>query len=155
MKTRLSTPLVVRRDEPARLPVFGVDVEVLLDGNQTHGEMALYRVTAPTGTGAPPHRHAAQDEMFHVLDGTFELDCDGTVQRLAPGDFAFVPRGACHAFTSVGADTGRILIIGTPAGHEEFFRDCAAAIGSGSFTPERGAEICRQHGIELVGVPTG
>ncbi|HVU35008.1 MAG TPA: cupin domain-containing protein [Opitutaceae bacterium] len=150
---RLSTPLVLRAGAAPKLPVFGVDVEVLLDGSQTDGEMAVYRATAPAGSGAPPHRHAGQDEMFHVLAGAFDLDCDGVRQRLHPGDFAFVPRGASHAFTCVGPENGSVLIIGTPAGHEAFFRDVAGEIATGTFTPERGAAICLRHGIELVGAP--
>jgi len=147
----LSTPQVLRTGETEKLPVFGVEVEVLLDGAGSGGASAVYRVTAPPGAGSPAHRHEAQDEMFHVLEGEFDLRCGEAVHRLRPGDFAYVPRGAVHAFTSTGAVAGRLFVVSTPAGHEAFFRDCAAAVAAGTFGPETGAAICRRHGIELVG----
>lgn len=141
---------VSRTGEVARLPVFGVEVEVLLDGAVSGGESAVYRVWAEPGRGAPLHRHGAQDEMFHVLEGEFDVVCGETTHRLRRHDFAFAPRGMAHAFTSVGPGPGGLLVFSTPAGHEAFFRDCAAAMADGTFGPEVGAEICRCHGIELL-----
>jgi quercetin dioxygenase-like cupin family protein len=140
----------VSSTQPDRLHVFGVEVEVLLDGAQSAGAMAVYRVTAWPGTGAPRHRHTAEDEAFHVLEGVFEVWCDGCLHRLEAGDFVFAPRGSVHSFTAVGSDVARMVVFSTPAGHENFFRDCAAAVAAGRFNPDTGAAICRQHGIELI-----
>ena len=74
-------------------------------------------------------------------------------QRLRAGDTVFAPRGLPHGFTGTGARTSRLLGLGTPSGHEDFFRDCAAAVADGTFSPETGAAICRKHGIELLGRP--
>jgi mannose-6-phosphate isomerase-like protein (cupin superfamily) len=42
------------------------------------------------------HRHEAEDEMFLVVEGSFDLEFrDGTV-RLTPGEFCVVPRGVEH-----------------------------------------------------------
>jgi mannose-6-phosphate isomerase-like protein (cupin superfamily) len=42
------------------------------------------------------HRHEAEDEMFLVVEGAFDLEFrDGTV-RLSPGEFCVVPRGVEH-----------------------------------------------------------
>lgn len=149
----LSNPSFISAGEATKLPVFGVDVEVLLDGAASGGLSAVYRCTAQPGVGAPLHRHSAQDEMFHGLEGEFELICGDECRRLGPGDFAFVPRGLAHAFRCVGEKTGRLLVFSTPAGHEAFFRDCAEAIAAGTFSPVTGGEICRRHGIELLGAP--
>lgn len=149
----LSTPHIVRADETLRLPVFGVDVEVLLDGDASAGVAAVYRATAAPGFGAPLHRHAHQDEMFHVLEGEFDLTIGDDTVRLRARDFAYAPRGVAHRFECVGKTTGRLLVFSTPAGHEAFFRDCAAAIADGTFSPTVGAAICATHGIELLAPP--
>ncbi len=150
--TDLSTLTVLRAGNVQKLPVFGVDVEVLLDARASRGASAIYRVTASPGTGAPLHRHEREDEMFHVLSGEFEVVCGEATHRLLPGDFIHAPRGTPHAFKGVGSTAGQILVFSTPAGHEVFFQDCAHAQASGTFNPETGAAICRKHGIELLGV---
>jgi quercetin dioxygenase-like cupin family protein len=150
MNTPSSTSQFATYGSLPRLEVFGVEVEVLLDGGQSDGRAAVYRVTAPPGAGAPRHRHPGQDELFHVLEGEFELYVDGVSTRMRPGDHAYAPRGAVHAFVCEGEKPGLLLVMSTPAGHEAFFRDCAAAVKEGRFSPARGAEICRAHGIELV-----
>ncbi len=149
----MSSVHVVPSGTAEKLPVFGVEVEVLLDGGRSAGAAAVYRVSAAPGQGAPPHRHPGQDEMFHVLDGEFELMIDGVSRRLGPGDFAYAPRGAAHAFTCVGPQPARLLVSSTPAGHEAFFRDCAAALASGTFDAATGEALCQKHGIELLPVP--
>jgi quercetin dioxygenase-like cupin family protein len=149
----MSTLHLIRAGEAPRLPVFGVDVEILLDGATSKGASAVYRVTAASGTGAPLHRHSGQDEMFHGLEGAFDLVVGDRTVRLEPGDFAFAPRGVPHAFTCVGPNAGRLVVFSTPAGHEMFFKDCATAIAEGSFNPESGAAICARHGIELLAPP--
>jgi mannose-6-phosphate isomerase-like protein (cupin superfamily) len=42
------------------------------------------------------HHHADEDEMFLVLDGTFELHFRDRVVPLARGEFCIVPRGVEH-----------------------------------------------------------
>lgn len=42
------------------------------------------------------HKHVAEDEMFLVVEGSFDLEFrDGTV-HLSPGEFCVVPRGVEH-----------------------------------------------------------
>jgi quercetin dioxygenase-like cupin family protein len=143
-------PILLRRGESRTLSVFGVGVQVLAGAAQTGGAYAAYLATCPTGVGAPPHRHAAQDEAFLVLEGEFDLMLGEEVHRLKAGDFAAAPRGLLHAFTGAGPGASRLAIFSTPAGHEAFFEDCAAALEAGTFSPETGREICERHGIELV-----
>lgn len=42
------------------------------------------------------HQHAAEDEMFLVLDGELELHFRDRVVRLTPGELCIVPRGVEH-----------------------------------------------------------
>jgi oxalate decarboxylase/phosphoglucose isomerase-like protein (cupin superfamily) len=100
--------------------------------------------------GAPPHRHDGSDETFYILEGTFDILCGDTVQRVGSGDLVFAPRGSAHSFQSVGPQTGRLVGFCQPAGHEEFFLDCATAVANGTFSPEVGRAICIKHGIELL-----
>jgi quercetin dioxygenase-like cupin family protein len=148
----IPVPDIVRRDTAEKLPVFGVEVEVLIGVPQIQS-FGAYIATCGAGTGAPPHRHVGQDEAFFVLEGAFDVLLGERVQRLNKGDFAMAPRGIVHGFTAAAEGSSKLLVYGTPAGHEAFFRDCAAAIKAGTFSPERGQAICQKHGIELIGRP--
>lgn len=54
------------------------------------------------------HRHEKEDEMFLVVDGSFDLEFrDGTV-RLSPGEFCVVPRGVEHR--PVAAEEVHVLL---------------------------------------------
>lgn len=150
MNTTIPSLHLQRHGTAASVPVFGVDVQILVNGNQTGGASATYLASCVPGAGAPPHRHAGEDESFYVLEGSFDILCGETMQRVGPGDFVFIPRGTAHHFQCTGPQPGRLLGICQPAGHEEFFVDCAAAVANGTFSPEVGQAICVKHGIELL-----
>lgn len=42
------------------------------------------------------HSHAAEDELFLVLEGEFDMHLRDAVHRLASGDLFVVPRGVEH-----------------------------------------------------------
>lgn len=153
--TPMSISIVSRCGQRPVHRVLGVAVEILAEGAATGGVSAAYHVTCAPGTGAPPHRHAAQDEAFYALEGEFDLLIGDTTHRLQPGDFIFVPRGETHAFTYAGANgEGRLLGVCTPAGHEDFFREAGELAAAGPFGPAEAAALCARHGIELlVGPP--
>jgi uncharacterized protein YjlB len=67
------------------------------------------------------HVHENDDESFVVLEGSVEYVLDGTRVLAQAGDALHVPRGIPHAFRVVSADGARMLGIGAPAGHEQFF----------------------------------
>lgn len=54
------------------------------------------------GQSHPRHRHRRKEETFHVLAGDIEIDLDGEVHALGPGDRLLVERGAWHSFRSRG-----------------------------------------------------
>jgi mannose-6-phosphate isomerase-like protein (cupin superfamily) len=42
------------------------------------------------------HRHAREDELFHVLKGRLRIDLRGTALHLREGQLAVIPRGTEH-----------------------------------------------------------
>src|SRR5919106_444499 len=54
--------------------------------------MLLENLTAPGG-GPPPHVHTREDEIWYVLDGTFEIRIGDEVHALGAGGFSYAPPG--------------------------------------------------------------
>lgn len=56
----------------------------------------------PGATNFPLHAHAAQWELYIVLNGTGELRTDKAVTPLAAGDSAICPPGEAHQIRNTG-----------------------------------------------------
>ena len=106
------------------------------------------------GVGPPRHIHRSQDELFLVLEGTFDIEVGGQFFSAAAGDVAFVPRGTVHAFKNVGKRPGRLRYTFTPAGETEaMFRAFFDVSENGDLTSERMSEIAARYDQEIVGPP--
>jgi uncharacterized cupin superfamily protein len=80
--------------------------EVRSPGHQAGAVLAgLNHVTlAPEGTGAPPHCHALEEELFVVLAGSGTLTLDGEEHPLGAGDVVARPpsTGVSHSLRAGG-----------------------------------------------------
>lgn len=137
---------VVNKGEGERLNVVGDVVTIKATGKETGGAYSLIEVQTPPGGGAPMHFHTQEDEAFLPLEGEYELVIPEKSVSLAPGAFAFVPRGTVATYRNAGSTWGRMLILCTPAGHEEFMRAIGQPLGAGELpaaggppTPEQAA----------------
>lgn len=54
------------------------------------------------GQQHPAHRHREKEETFHLLWGDLEVDLDGDIHRLKPGEKLLVERDQLHAFSTRG-----------------------------------------------------
>ncbi len=69
--------------------------------------------------------HEAEDETFIVLTGRCRFWLEGDVFEKGPGESVFVPRGAEHTFQITGDKPSRHLVVLTPGGFEQFFKEMA------------------------------
>jgi len=118
---------------------------------------SLLEWIAPAGAQSPPvHVHHDTDELFYVLAGTYEFLIDGQRIEAHAGTHVLVPRGHPHTFWNAGAKTAICLIILSPAGFEDYFRDLAeglAANGSDEAAVDVRRTLSARYDIEVVGPP--
>src|SRR5215472_9858049 len=74
------------------------------------------------------HIHAYEDESFYILDGSLTVTCGREVFQAGPRSFVFLPRQVPHTFHPDG-DEATVLLMGTPGGLDEYFRDLRLAAG--------------------------
>lgn len=90
--------------------------------HEVGGKYCLVEARVAPGAGAPPNRHAGEEEVFTVLEGTFDFVLDGEHLAAGPGDVVRVPNGALHHFRNSGTSPGRLMIVNAPgAVHDAFF----------------------------------
>ena len=144
-------PRVSAEGQPLR--VLGDFVTVRAVGADTGGAYALFETHTLAGTGVPMHLQRYEDEAFLVFEGTFAVRVGGQTCRLGPGGYLFVPRATPHAYTNVGPDTGRLLLLVSPGGiHEHFVAEIGALDAPDD---ERVATLAEKYGVEFYATPAG
>jgi len=139
--------------------VFGELVTYKVTGDQTGGAYSLFEIATRPGGGPPPHVNHREDVAFWVLEGEYDLSCEGAVARSGPGSLVFVRRGNLHAYRNVGDGWGRVLATYTPGGsHERFFEQVGERADAQDpppadappADPEGLAAIAARYGIEML-----
>lgn len=120
---------------------------ILATGEQTGGAFTIWEEFVEPGWGPSLHVHHREDEVFHVLEGDLRLWCGEAVFEAGPGALVVLPRGVPHRFENVGAGQARMLVVCTPGGFDDFFRDLDAIPG---FTPEDIGAAAARYGLEFV-----
>jgi mannose-6-phosphate isomerase-like protein (cupin superfamily) len=120
---------------------------------------ALSEWEVEPGTQGPPiHVHHEHDEGFYVMSGHFGFVLDGVTTYGKPGAHVLVPKGHEHSFWNAGARPGKLLLIVTPPGLDEYFRALAAGLGD-IHTQQASIELRKKleqkYDIEVVGPPVG
>ncbi len=153
-QTLASTPAVLqvaagedRFGEPRGLGRSNIAFKVAA---QDSSAMFILEITTHSKGGPERHLHREQEEWFYVVEGGFILEAGEKRTTLNVGDSLLVPRGVPHAWASLSAAVGRLLIVFTPAGPmEAFFRKVAPSDSVPGPTPE----LWRTYGMEWIGPP--
>lgn len=104
-------------------------------GKETNGAFTLIEQVVQPQSGPPPHIHHREDEVFYVLDGKF-LFLSGDKQVVfETGATVYIPKGTLHTFKNIDEQQGKLLVLITPAGLEEFFYAIGNPAGDMSTPP--------------------
>jgi quercetin dioxygenase-like cupin family protein len=121
---------------------------------QTRGGFGLIVSEVARDASSPLHIHHTADESMWVVSGLVRVRCGDDEFSLAPGDFAFLPRGVPHTFIAE-EDTAMLGLV-TPGGTEAFFTEGGPVATSATPPPpdlERLQRAAEHHQCEFVGPP--
>jgi mannose-6-phosphate isomerase-like protein (cupin superfamily) len=124
--------------------------EIHLASGDTGGAFCLLVDEPPMSWSLPAHRHSNEAETLHVLEGDFEIVIDGKRSRLSTGETVHIPRGAVHSSSNVGRQTGRRLILFSPAGLERFFLEIGSPTPGGEADVAATLACAARHGWEFL-----
>lgn len=83
---------------------------------------SLAEATLEPGEATQRHYHRDAEEIYFVVKGSGELEVDGDVKRIRPGDAVLIPPGAWHQLENNGTSELRILCCCVPPyRHEDTF----------------------------------
>jgi quercetin dioxygenase-like cupin family protein len=145
-----TTPKVVRATGGHLLAhMLGNQMFLKLTGEDTNNEITITESVYAPGFNIPQHVHTREDEMFLVVDGTFEFVIGSEHFTLGAGDMAFGPRNIPHGFRLVGDKPARMIVQFTPSGLENMFRELNE-LPAGPTDRAKMATICGRHGVTFV-----
>lgn len=115
-----SQPFVKQPDEGRAIWHVGALLKFKATGAETNGQFWLAEQLSPAGYASPVHLHTREDEFFIVQEGEMVLRIGDDEHKVGPGATVFAPRGIAHQYR-VETEGTRFLVLGTPAGFEEWF----------------------------------
>lgn len=115
--------------------VVGDRYDFLVLGEETNGAFAMFEAFVPPQHGPPPHVHHREDEVFYVIEGEFTFTIAGKPVLATAGQTIFGKRDIPHTFKNSGEKPGRLIIIVTPAGLEQFFMEVGVPLDSPQSQP--------------------
>jgi mannose-6-phosphate isomerase-like protein (cupin superfamily) len=82
---------------------------------------SLAEASLEPGQATQRHYHGRSEEIYLIVDGAGELEVDGDVRAVGPGDAILIPPGAWHRLTAGGAGTTLLCCCVPPYADEDTF----------------------------------
>src|SRR5215468_2587414 len=141
---------IVTPEQALPITPFGLDMKVLLTTESTGGAISVLMAWHKPGEGPPDHVHYTRDEVFFILEGTYELTIGGRTETAGPSTTAFIPRGVVHRFKNVGDRPACMLDWSLPGGQDHFFKAVSDLAARGGFTGETALETSKAFDTNFV-----
>ena len=142
--------IIVKPEQALSIKPFGLDVKVLLSTEATGGAISVLMGRIKPGEGPGDHVHFNKEEIFFIVEGTFELTVDGQTTTAGPGTIVFIPRNVVHRFNNIGDTTGWMLDWTLPGGQDHYFKPISDLAAAGGLTPEKVMEINKRHDTKFL-----
>jgi mannose-6-phosphate isomerase-like protein (cupin superfamily) len=75
----------------------------------------MIEVILPPGKGSLLHYHPEVEEVYYLLWGEAEMEVDGQVEMVGPGDVVVIPPGSTHHIRSLSDKEVILLATCAPA----------------------------------------
>ncbi len=131
---------------------------ITASSEDTGGGFAAFEYVAGRGKASPLHTHPGADETFWVLEGRIIVHIDGAEHEGSEGATFVFRRNVPHAY-AITSERARLLMVLTPGGGENFFREAGAPAESRNLPPagerdlERFQAAAASNGVVLLGPP--
>jgi mannose-6-phosphate isomerase-like protein (cupin superfamily) len=142
--------IIVKPEQALSIKPFGLDLKVLLTTEATGGAISVLMAWLKPGEGPSDHVHFNQEEIFFIVEGTYEMTVGDQTSRAGPGTIVFIPRNVVHRFKNVGDTTGCMLDWSLPGGQDHYFKAICELAASGCFTSEKVMEINKKFDTKVL-----
>jgi quercetin dioxygenase-like cupin family protein len=146
-------PVQVPKNGGQSVNILGIPMLIRVHGGETNGTLAVVESHDSPGGGPPAHVHHREDETFQILEGEYEFRIGGKTITARSGDTLFAPRDIPHSYHCTGKAGGKLMVVLTPAGFENFFAEIGAMSPEQQQDLPRVIEIAQKFGLEFLPPP--
>jgi mannose-6-phosphate isomerase-like protein (cupin superfamily) len=143
-KTAPRRATIVKPEQALAIKPFGLDMKVLLTAEATGGAISVIMGWHKPGEGPPDHVHFRQEEIFFIVEGTYQLTAGDQTSTIGPGTVVFIPRNVVHRFKNVGDTTACMLDWSLPGGQDRYFKTISELAAGEGFSRDKVLEISGQ-----------
>ena len=154
----LQTPQILARDEGDHFHFLNHLMTTKVSADQSDGQLTAMEFVGPRGFGPPLHLHDKEDELFYVVEGEVWFACGDVEATHRAGATVWLPRGRAHQF-HILSETARVFQVTTPGQFDRFVEALGERLDEPQLPdpvdidPERVAQICAAHDIQVLGPP--
>lgn len=142
-------PVFINASEGITFEMLGTTMRLIATAAETAGRYAVLEQVTPVGWGPPRHIHSREDEIFYILEGTYEVHCGDERRTVSAGACAILPRGIPHGFRNSGSAPARLIFVITPGGLEDYFI-AVSKFGPTPPSPADLAKLAEPYGLTLL-----
>lgn len=143
----MTKPILRTQEQGEVWNVLGETIICKVRGAETFGRFAVVEETSPPKGVVPPHFHNQTDEIIYVLEGEYDIECDGKKSVAQTGSVIIIPRGTTHSICNRLTTPSKMLAIITPSGFENFFAEVS---NLKEIEAKKIVEIGKRNDLELV-----
>ncbi|NJL46593.1 MAG: cupin domain-containing protein [Leptolyngbyaceae cyanobacterium SM2_5_2] len=145
-----SEPFWVASEAGITWKIFGLEMVGKILSPQTNGAYSVVISTTPPQGGPPLHVHDREDELFYILNGTYEFRFGDETITATTGDFVHLPAHIPHTFRNIGTEPGMAMNTMTPGGFEQFFAEVDQLPKDRPLDRVQVAEIAARYGLQFL-----
>jgi mannose-6-phosphate isomerase-like protein (cupin superfamily) len=139
-------PLFVRPGEGQTL----LDLTCRVTSASTHGAYCAFDFVTLPGEGVPLHVHAHEDELYYILEGTYEIECNGSKFTADAGAMAMLPKNLPHTFRNPTDKPARALTVFIPGGFDDFVQELNGLSSVDAADEGKQNRIRQKYGITML-----
>lgn len=99
----------------------GSTIRSILDHTNAPVEkQSLAEARVPAGGATERHYHRLSEEFYFILEGNGEMEIDGEVRTVGPGDAILIPAGAWHSIAA-SEDLRFLCCCAPPYSHDDTY----------------------------------
>jgi quercetin dioxygenase-like cupin family protein len=98
---------------------------IILNGKYNHGKYSIIEMDFPLEKEKEIslHKHTKEDIVICVIEGKFSIQYKNEIITATPGMVLKLEKNTAHSYKKIGKKYGKLLMLFTPAGFENYFRD--------------------------------
>jgi quercetin dioxygenase-like cupin family protein len=127
-----------------------INYTIVLTGSENNGEYSLIEMVFPAEKEKemPSHKHTKEDLIVYIIEGTFLIKYGDKEINGKPGMVLKFKKNIYHSYKKIGNNKGKFLILFTPAGLENYFRDIYSSFKNDSRVLDKDDDRITLHLLE-------